>query len=60
MKSPFAKFTFEVWMHAVDSELRSRLQVTSEDVPDMPYKAWFEKGVSPRSAVTKIEELVAV
>lgn len=58
--NPFARYTFEVWMHAVDSELRSRLQVTSEDVPDMPYKAWFDKGVSPRNAVVQVEELVAV
>lgn len=55
----FSKFTFDCWMHAVDAELRSRLQVTSEDVPDMPFKLWFDQGITPGTAVSRITTLVA-
>ncbi|MCO5193124.1 MAG: hypothetical protein M9930_07510 [Anaerolineae bacterium] len=44
------KTPFEQWMAAVDAAISSRTFLTSDDLADQPYRAWFDDGMSPEEA----------
>ena len=43
--------TFETWEKAVDREVANRLcGLGKDDLPDCPYREWYDDGVTPNSA----------
>lgn len=50
------KKTFEQWMKEVDSRLVNSIGLTSLDLPDCPYRDWYEDGVTPRSAAARAKK----
>ena len=43
--------SFSKWKAAVDRILADRLGgLTSDDLPDQPYRAWFDDSITPRDA----------
>lgn len=47
------KKTFEVWMKEVDAEVKRRIFLSADDLPDCPYRDWHEDGVTPKGAASK-------
>ena len=45
--------TFEEWMKLVDEACWSIAGCSVHDLQDVPFKDWFETGVSPKSAARK-------
>jgi hypothetical protein len=43
------KQTFEEWMKQVNSHL----PMSSDDLPDVNYRDWYDDGVSPKSAAAR-------
>lgn len=51
---------FPLWMVQVDELIaRAFLGMDSNDLPDQPYRDWYEDGLSPREALTELVENVA-
>ena len=44
---------FRVWKKKVDAALDMMADVTSEELPDKDYWAWFASGMSPKAAARK-------
>lgn len=44
---------FKYWIDKVDTEVEKRVCMSVHDLPDCPYRDWFEDGVSPVSAARK-------
>lgn len=44
------KKTFEEWKSIVDSILLEKVSMTSEELPDMPYRRWYDEGKTPAMA----------
>ena len=45
---------YDEWKGRVDAFLRDKLAgLSSDDLPDCPYRDWYEDGVSPLSAATR-------
>lgn len=47
-----AKKTFEEWMRAVDVAIAARVGLGSSDLPDCPYRDWYEDGKTPAGAAS--------
>ncbi len=45
--------TFELWMARVTKFLERMSGLHPDDLPDMPYRDWFEDDVSPERAATR-------
>jgi len=50
------EMTFEEWMDKVSGEVMSRIAglFTIRDLPDQPYKVWYEEGMDPQEAADEI------
>lgn len=56
-KSDTSEAAFKKWMNAVDVAVGGRAFVSAYDLPDQPYRDWFEDGMSPdEAAVAALEE----
>jgi hypothetical protein len=47
------KDDFAVWMEAVDREIENRCFLSADDLPDQPYRDWFDCGLSPKEAAVR-------
>jgi hypothetical protein len=45
--------TFEEWMSRVDRVLEQTQDLCSADLPDCPYRDWYDDDVSPSSAAKR-------
>jgi len=41
---------FEEWMRELDNTLDRNIGIVSDDLPDQPYRDWFEEGLTPGRA----------
>jgi hypothetical protein len=44
------KKTFEQWMKEVDEHLEDRCGMSSNDLPDVCYRDWYDDGIPPKRA----------
>jgi hypothetical protein len=44
------KLTFEQWKQAVDDQCSRMTGLSVDDLPDCPYRDWYENGITPLSA----------
>jgi hypothetical protein len=47
---------FKKWMSEVDIAVAGRAFVSAYDLPDQPYRDWFEEGLSPDEAAAQALE----
>jgi len=47
------KLTFEDWMKKVDKIIESRVGLSSDDLPDVCYRDWYDDGISPDRAANR-------
>mgnify|MGYP001293243849 CR=1 FL=1 len=47
---------FNSWVDAVDHEVDAIAGVSVHDLPDVPFRAWFEDGMTPREAAEEALE----
>jgi hypothetical protein len=48
--SDTSEAAFKKWMTEVDIAVAGRAFVSAHDLPDQPYRDWFEEGLSPDEA----------
>lgn len=46
------KVEFEFWMRDVNASIMAKTGMSSMDLPDMPYRDWYDDGRSPKSAAS--------
>lgn len=44
---------FKYWIDKVDTEVEKRVCMSVHDLPDCPYRDWYEDGVTPVQAARK-------
>ena len=44
------KLTFTAWMERLDLYMMTELGITHKGIPEMPYKDWYNDGVTPIKA----------
>lgn len=44
---------FRDWMGAVDRAVSARVGLSAADLPDCPYRDWFDDGVTPQTAARR-------
>jgi hypothetical protein len=47
------KRSFDEWMREVDRAIARKAGLSALDLPDVPYRDWYEDGVRPASAAAK-------
>ena len=47
------KLSFEEWLRRVDEQIEAACYLSYQDLPDCPYRDWYEDGVSPRAAAKR-------
>jgi hypothetical protein len=47
------KWTFEQWMQRVDAHVQNVLGLSVYDLPDCPFRDWYEYGMQPERAAKK-------
>lgn len=47
------KGTFEKWMAAVDAAVGAKCGMSYQDLPDVPYRDWWEDGVPANTAAAR-------
>ena len=47
------KKTFDEWMKLVDGAVVARAGLGVHDLPDCPFKDWFDDGMTPKGAATR-------
>lgn len=47
------KQAFKEWMAKVDATLEKMLGLMNTDLADMPYREWYEKGMTSTAAAIK-------
>lgn len=45
--------TFEAWMEAVDEQVEALAGCSVHDLPDCPFRDWYDAGLSPRDAALR-------
>jgi hypothetical protein len=45
--------TFDDWMHKVDRSVESFAGLSAFDLPDCPYRDWYDDELTPREAALK-------
>lgn len=45
--------TFEEWKVSVNFWVRREVGLDVDDLPDCPYRDWYESGVRPRTAASR-------
>lgn len=53
------KPTFEQWMEAVDQHVLNTVGLGYQDLPDCPYRDWYDDGVSAKRAASRAIKAVA-
>lgn len=48
-----ADVAFDSWLGAVDRIVNERTGVSVHDLPDMPFRDWFDDGVSAKQAAAR-------
>lgn len=46
--------TFELWMDEIDGIMQGMVGCSVYDLPDCLYRDWFEDGVPPPEAATRV------
>lgn len=52
-KKEFARMSFEDWMQKVDQAVGAKAGLSVYDLADMPYRDWYDDGMSPASAAKR-------
>lgn len=47
------RLSFEAWMREVDAAVSRRMGLSVYDLPDVPFRDWYDDGTSPRSAAAR-------
>jgi len=47
------KKTFEQWKKAVDAWLEAKAGLAADDLPDQPYRDWYEDDLPAKSAAAR-------
>lgn len=47
------RLSFESWMQEVDNAVSRRTGMSVHDLPDVPFRDWYDDGTSPRSAAAR-------
>lgn len=47
------KMSFEDWKRAVDHEVNEKLGIGANDLPDQPWRQWYDEGKSAKVAAAK-------
>jgi hypothetical protein len=47
------KQTFEEWMAKVNSAVEHDSSMSASDLPDVPYREWYDDDMTPRAAARK-------
>ncbi len=47
-----AKKTFEQWLKEVDAALIKKCGFGHQDLPDAPYRDWYDDGKTPKGAAS--------
>lgn len=45
--------TYEQWKAEVDATILRKAGLTSDDLPDCPYREWYDEGVPSLNAATR-------
>ena len=56
---PLAPTGFEGWKMAVDDEVGALVGLSCDDLPDAPYRDWYDEGMSPSEAAEEVLQGVA-
>lgn len=48
-----SQHAFESWLDKVNGHVQAKVGLSYDDLPDQPYRNWFDSGVSPRSAAAR-------
>lgn len=48
-----ARKSFDEWMRDVDAAVARKCGMSHHDLPDCPYRDWYDDGVSAKSAAAK-------
>lgn len=48
------KLSFNDWMRKTDGIVSERVGLDTRDLPDKPYRAWFDSGMSPQDAASEV------
>lgn len=49
--------SFEQWKHNVDQFIINKIGLTADDLPDAPYRRWYESHVSASAAANRAIKL---
>lgn len=47
---------FDDWLKAVDAECDKQFGCSYKDLPDCPFRDWYENGVSPKNAAKRAKK----
>ena len=50
------KLTFDQWMRKVDAHVAGTIGLGASDLPDMPYRDWYDSGTRPQDAAKEVIE----
>lgn len=53
------KKTFEQWMSEVNKHLIATVGMSSDEIDDANYAAWYDDGVSPKTAAKRAIKLAS-
>jgi hypothetical protein len=52
-----AKKSFEVWLKELDEAVQAKCGMSYQDLPDGPFRDWYEEGKTPKSAAAKLVKM---
>ena len=52
LENIMAKKSWGEWIKTVDAIIVRRVGLSHDDLPDCPYRAWYDEGVSPSRAAS--------
>jgi hypothetical protein len=53
MAEPKDDQAFDRWMHTIDEYLLMKVGVARDDLPDAPYRDWYDDGIGPITAAKR-------
>jgi len=52
-----AKKSFEVWLKELDEAVQAKCGMSYQDLPDGPFRDWYEEGKTPKGAAAKLVKM---
>jgi len=59
LDNKIADMDYKNWMRCVDALCRTKIGLSIHDLPDMPFRDWFDDGYTPKDAVREALEAEA-